>query len=243
MNESDQLDFVVAERRRIQVEYQRREREVSPDLYAGWQPASQFMIDGRHRMAERMLREANVFPGPTSACLEVGFGSHGWLSELRSWGVPETGLHGIELDATRAAKAQAQFPQADLRIGDAVTLPWDDASFNLVIASTLFTSILDGGVRSLVANEIVRVLAPKGVLVWYDFAFDNPRNPNVRGVKREQLQSLFPQLTGEIQSVTLAPPLTRLVAPRSLPLATLLEKIPWLRTHLLAVLVKQSTAA
>jgi ubiquinone/menaquinone biosynthesis C-methylase UbiE len=243
MNESDQLDFVVAERRRIQVEYQRREREVHPNLYASWEPASQFMIEGRNRTAEQMLRAANVFPRATSNCLEVGFGSHGWLSELRSWGVPETGLHGIELDATRAAKAQAQFPQADLQVGDAVTLPWIDGSFELVIASTLFTSILDQNVRALVARQIVRVLAPNGALVWYDFAFDNPRNPNVRGIKREELQHLFPRLSGEVKSVTLAPPLTRLVAPRSRPVASLLERIPWLRTHLLAVLVKHSTAA
>ena len=166
MNDSEQLDFIRAERRRIQVEYQRREREVNSDLYADWQPASQFMIEGRNRTAARMLRRPRAFPDDASSCLEVGFGSHGWLSELKSWGVPETGLHGIELDANRAAKAQAQFPEADLRVGDAVELPWPSESFSLVIASTLFTSILDRKVRALIANEIERVLAPGGALVW-----------------------------------------------------------------------------
>ena len=242
MNDSEQLDFISAERRRIQVEYQRREREVNSDLYADWQPASQFMIEGRNRAAARMLRQADASPDNASSCLEVGFGSHGWLSELKSWGVPETGLHGIELDATRAAKAQAQFPEADLRVGDAVELPWPSESFNLVIASTLFTSILDRNVRALIANEVERVLAPGGALLWYDFAFDNPRNANVRGIKRNELKSLFPRLKGAIESVTLAPPLSRLVVPRSRPFAALLEKIPLLRTHLLAVLVKDAAA-
>jgi len=49
---------------------------------------------------------------------------------------------------------------------------------------------------------------------------------------------LFPALHGPMQSVTLAPPLARVVAPRSWVAATLLEACPWLRTHLMAVLVK-----
>ena len=238
MNDSDQVDFVLAERRRIQVEYQRRAAEVNSDRYASWQPATQLTIDRRTRLATDMLREADVFPNEASQCLEVGFGSHGWLNELIGWGVPERNLHGIELDPTRAAKARQLFPRADLRVGDAVKLPWNDESFELVITSTLFTSILDVNVRVLIANEIVRVLAPKGALLWYDFAFDNPRNPNVRGIKRRTLRKLFPALSGKIRSLTLAPPLARLIAPRSLALATLLEGIPLLRTHLLGVLIK-----
>jgi ubiquinone/menaquinone biosynthesis C-methylase UbiE len=238
MDESKKIDFVVAERRRIEIEYQRREREVNSDLYAAWQPSSQFMIERRNRAAARMLREAQSFPDESSSCLEVGYGSHGWLSELRSWGVLESQLHGIELNAKRAAKAQEEFPQGDLRVGDAVALPWPDNKFKLVITSTLFTSILDKDVRRLIANEIQRVMAPRGALLWYDFAFDNPRNPNVRGIKRTELRNLFSQLNGKIESVTLAPPLTRLVVPRSRPIAALLERIPLLRTHLLAVLIK-----
>lgn len=243
MNDTDKLDFVIAERRRMQIEYQRREREVSSDLYAAWQPASQFMIAGRNRAAARMLRQAQVFPNQSSSCLEVGYGSHGWLSELRAWGVLETELHGIELDAKRALSAQEQFPRADLRVGDAVELPWPDHSFQLVITSTLFTSILDKNVRTLVANDIQRVIAPGGALLWYDFAFDNPCNPNVRGIKRTELKNLFPLLQGKIESATLAPPLTRLVVPRSRPFAALLERIPFLRTHLLAVFIKDDAAA
>jgi len=129
-------------------------------------------------------------------------------------------------------------PLADLRIGDATELPYPSNVFRLVIASTVFTSILDSNVRRLVADEISRVLAKGGALLWYDFAFNNPRNPHVRKVSRKELRSLFPLLTGKIRSVTLAPPLARLIAPWSLTLARLLELIPLLRTHLLAVLVK-----
>lgn len=241
MNVSNQADFVIAERERMLLEYQRRAREVNPDLYAAWQPASRFMLESRNRTAAMMLAEANVFPRRGDQCLEVGYGSLGWLSELIGWGVSESDLHGIELDSNRAVKARQLLPAADLRIGDAVELPWDDGHFRLVIASTLFTSVLDEDVRRLIAGEIMRVLAPGGALLWYDFAYDNPRNPNVRGIRRAEIKTLFPGLAGRIKSITLAPPLARLIAPWSLPLATLLEAIPFLRTHLIAVLIKQTT--
>jgi ubiquinone/menaquinone biosynthesis C-methylase UbiE len=231
-------DFIAAERERVQLEYHRRAREISPDRYASWQPAMQFMIETRSRAAAAMLRQLNAFPKPGDKCLEVGFGTGAWLHRLTSWGVRDSDLHGIELDEVRVAETRAHFPAADLRVGDAVELPWSDGTFRFVIASTLFTSVLDPYVRQLIASEIERVLAPRSILIWYDFAVQNPRNPNVRRIRRKEIRALFPNLRGQIKSVTVAPPLARLVAPRSLALANFLEAIPILRTHLLGVLVK-----
>ncbi len=90
----------------------------------------------------------------------------------------------------------------------------------------------------MVADEITRVLAPGGALLWYDCSVNNPRNANIRKVGRKHLIQLFPKLSGKIKTVTLAPPLARFVAPRNWTLATLLGSLPLLRTHLLAVLVK-----
>ena len=241
MTAVSQPDFVVAERERVQLEYLRRARAIHPDLYAPWQPASRFMLEGRNRTAASMLHNLNVFPQSTGRCVEVGFGEVGWLSELIGWGICESNLHGIELDPARARRAQELLPAADLRLGDAVALPWDNGTFQLAIVSTLFTSVLDDRVRRMIADEIVRVLAPGGALLWYDFAYNNPRNPNVRGIGRGELRALFPALQGQIKRVTLAPPLARLIAPRWWTLATLLEGLPPLRTHLMAVLVKEQS--
>lgn len=241
MNAVSQSDFVVAERERIQLEYDRRAREISPELYAPWQPANRFMLESRNRTAAAMLHRLKVFPQSTDTCIEVGFGGIGWLSELIGWGIKEPNLHGIELEPTRAHKAQELLPAADLRIGDAVALPWESETFQLAVASTLFTSVLDHRVRRLIAGEIIRVLAPGGALLWYDFAYNSPRNPHVRGISRAEIQALFPALQGEIRKVTLAPPVVRLIAPRWWTLATLLEGIPLLRTHLMAVLIKDKS--
>ena len=196
------------------------------------------MVEERKRLAVLMLQKTGVFPGSDSKCLEVGCGSLGWLGDLIDWGVKETSIHGIELNPIRAQHAGELLPMADIQVGDAAQLPWHDSTFHLVIASTVFTSILDQNVRRIVAEEISRVLAPGGALLWYDFRVNNPKNPHVKKVSRDELRKLFPQLRGDIQSVTLAPPLTRFLVPRSLTLATALSSVPVLRTHLLAVLAK-----
>jgi ubiquinone/menaquinone biosynthesis C-methylase UbiE len=232
-------DSVTQERERLLQEYERREREIDPQVYAPSNPVELFMRAGRLRLAEQMLRSAGVFPQPGEPCLEVGYGRLGWLGDLVEWGLDESDLHGIELDERRAADARQAFPRADLRIGDATDMPWPEAGFRLVVASTVFTSILDPAVRHRVAEEITRVLEPGGALLWYDFAWNNPRNPAVQKVTRRELRRLFPTLEGAVRSVTLAPPIARVVVPWSRSLATFLEALPILRTHLLAVLIKE----
>lgn len=231
-------DVIGAENARIQAEYQRRQREVRSDLYAPWQPAEMLMCAERKRLAALMLHHKGLFPRVGDQCLEVGFGSLGWLADLLSWGVRETDLHGIELDSKRATQAQNILPMADLRVGDATKLPWDDETFQLIVVSTVFTSVLNMKIRRLIAAEITRVMKPSGALLWYDFAVNNPRNPHVRKVDRSELARLFPELQLKVRSVTLAPPLARFLAPKSWALTTLLSAIPMLRTHLLGVLVK-----
>jgi SAM-dependent methyltransferase len=235
---STNTETIKREKNRIEVEYRRREAEIDADLYAPWQPAENFILAERKALAAFLLKKAGKFPQADDKCLEIGYGRLGWLADLISWGLRENDLHGIELDAKRAAQAQAALPNADLRVGNAVKLPWEDESFNLVVVSTVFSSVLNLEIRHLMAGEINRILVNGGVLVWYDLAVNNPKNPNVKGIKRLDLMKLFPKLKGTIKSVTLAPPIARLVVPKSFTLAAILNTLPFLRTHLLAVLIK-----
>jgi ubiquinone/menaquinone biosynthesis C-methylase UbiE len=196
------------------------------------------MCARRKQVAAELLKERDAFPLRGTRCLEVGYGRLGWLADLLSWGIREADLYGIELDKERAQVARDALPGAHLEVGDARRLPWADRHFHLVVASTLFTSVLDADDRRAVACEIARVLKPGGALLWYDFAVNSPRNPRVRRVTRGELSQLFPGMHGSIRSITLAPPLARLIVPRSHVLATLLEAVPVFRTHLIAVLTK-----
>lgn len=224
------------ERRRIRAEYARRRQRVEGERYAPWNPAERLMVDERRRLGAQMLHRAGAFPAVDSRCLEIGFGKGGWVPDLLHFGVALGRLHGVEIDFERAADVGARIPGFGGALADAGRLPFADRSFELVIASTVFSSVLDPAVQQAIASEIERVLTTGGHLLWYDFAVSNPRNPGVRGVSRRRLRTLFPRLRGEVRSLTLAPPLARRLAPRSHALAQLLATVPFLRTHLLAVL-------
>lgn len=206
--------------------------------YAPTNLAELFLREGRKRAAVSLLVSQDAFPNAQSQVLEVGVGRMGWLPELLTWGVAPARLHGIDLDPERIAAAARLFPTADLRVGDASRLPWESETFDLAVASTLFTSLLEQSLRASVACEMVRVLRAGGSILFHDFVVNNPNNPHVRKVTLTELRALFPGLRVMHRSTGLAPPLARIVAPRARWLAALLEAIPLLRTHMVAVLTK-----
>ena len=235
----DDAQLVARENSRIEKEYHRREVEIDGNLYAPWQPAENFTLSERKNLMALMLHDLGKFPLRGNRCLEIGYGKLGWLADLISWGLKETDLHGIELDPARAIFAQRALPEADLRVGDAAKLPWEDETFDFVIISTVFSSILEQIVRKIVASEVERVLKPGGVLIWYDLVTNNPANSSVSGIGPTELKTLFQDFTATTRSITLIPPIARLLAPKSVVLATILSSIPFLRTHLIGALIKQ----
>lgn len=224
------------ERQRIHAEYRRRERDLEANRYAPWRPAVLAERAGRFRAATELLKASQAFPLTGHPCLEIGYGSSGWLPDLLCWGVRERDLHGIELDALRAARARALLPVADLRIGDATSLPWANGTFKLVILSTVISSIIDPRMRRQVCREALRVTAPTGVVLCYDLRWNNPANRAVRKVTRRELLRLFPGCRRRFRSVTLAPPIARVLTARSPIAAELLATLPFLRTHLMATM-------
>jgi SAM-dependent methyltransferase len=175
--------------------------------------------------------------------LDVGCGSGQWLRRFLDWGVPPEGLHGVDVQPTRLAAARAALPAAaDLRPGDAQQLPWPDGCFDLVSQFVVFSSVPDPSVRETLAREMARVTAPGGVILWYDFHVDNPRNPDVKGVGRSEIARLFPGFTPHLRRVTLAPPLARALLPRGRAVYELLRLLPALRTHWAGVLVRREVS-
>jgi hypothetical protein len=103
--------------------------------------------------------------------------------------------------------------------------------FDIIFQSTVFTSILDVDFRRKMANSMMRLLKENGVVLWYDFIYDNPSNPDVKGVGIQELKMLFPELKWQIKRVTLAPPIGRRVK-GAYPI---LNAFPFLRTHIVAL--------
>ncbi|MEZ4529091.1 MAG: hypothetical protein R2941_24530 [Desulfobacterales bacterium] len=68
---------------------------------------------------------------------------------------------------------------------------------------------------------------------------NNPKNPDVRGVKAEEIYELFPDCQITLTRTTLAPPLARAIAPYSTLLCQILEKIPLLCTHYMGIIRRE----
>jgi SAM-dependent methyltransferase len=167
--------------------------------------------------------------------LEVGCGSGGNLLEwLRLGGSPE-GLTGLELLPERLAQARRVLPPTvSLRLGDALEADIGPGSQDLVLQSTVFSSLLDDAFQARLAAAMWRWLRPGGAVLWYDLAVNNPRNADVRGMPLARVQALFPAGRIDARRVTLAPPLARAVARRHAGLYGLFNLLLPLRTHRLA---------
>lgn len=226
----------MSETDRILEEHRRREREVPAGFYDLDRPANLFLRHGQERALRDALERSGLLPLSGRRLLEVGCGSGNWLEVLERFGARREGLAGIDLDPGRADVCRSRFPGADIRSGDASVLPWEGGSFDLVFQSTVFSSILDPEMRRAVAFEMVRVLKPGGAVLWYDFFMDNPANPNVRGVRRREIEALFPGCRVDLRRATLAPPLARRIVPVSWTLAAVLESLRVFDTHYLGVI-------
>lgn len=233
-----QENFLLAERSRLKEVYLQRSTELDPDRYAPWQPGEMLMLFERKRIAAELLIKHAKFPGGGTRCLEVGYGKLGWLGDLISWGVGEQSLFGIELDESRASIARDTLPLANLVIGDGSTMPWADRYFDLIIVSTVLSSISDTSVRKMICSEIDRVLSAKGAILFYDVVVPNPKNKDLWPVGRKEVAELFPGYKSSSKSLTLAPPVARFVAHKSWALASVLSALPFARTHRLTLLTR-----
>jgi ubiquinone/menaquinone biosynthesis C-methylase UbiE/ribosomal protein S18 acetylase RimI-like enzyme len=218
---------------RIRAEYTRRAAD--PELtgrYLRLNLANLFAIQSRERALARLLRAEGLTSFANLKILDVGCGSG---SELLLWllyGVSPKNLVGIDFLHDRLRVARGRAPHLSFAQADGQHLPYANAVFDVVTQATVFSSILDATLRQRIAVEMMRVLKPDGLILWYDFIF-NPTNPHTRGIGVREIRELFPGCTFRFHRVTLAPPLARVIAPRSWFGGHFLEAFPFLRTHYL----------
>jgi len=225
-----------AEEDRIRAVYAKRQKSTR---YSMFTPSHLFIIQGVTREIVYLLKQHGLTGLETKKILEIGCGAGFWLREFIQLGARPGNLFGIDLLADPVADArQLSAESVKFQCQSAASLSFPDASFDLILQATVFTSILDSIMKQQIASEMVRVVKPDGLILWYDYHVNNPRNPDVRGIKKQEIQRLFPDCRIDLRRITLAPPLTRLIAPYSWLACYLLEKMPWLCTHYLGVIQK-----
>jgi ubiquinone/menaquinone biosynthesis C-methylase UbiE len=225
-----------AEESRIQAAYARRR---SGNLYSRFNPAYLVMVQERERRLLSLLRKQGCDSLETKRILEVGCGNGDLLRDFIKWGARPENIIGIDLLPERVAEAIHLCPKAiDIQQGNAAKLQFADESFDVIVQATVFTSVLDMNMKRQMAAEMFRVVKSDGLILWYDYHMDNPKNPDVKGVTAREISGLFPKCQIHLQRITLAPPLARLLAPYSWLACYILSKIPWLCTHYIGVVRK-----
>lgn len=169
--------------------------------------------------------------------LDIGCADGTWLKVCRELGASK--LAGIDLRDECCAVVRRHLPETELVCGSAHRLPWPDSHFDVVSQFVVFTSVLDSELKQRMAAEMLRVVKPSGVILWYDFRVNNPRNRQVRGIGRAEIAALFPFCDIQLRPLILAPPLASRLVPRYPRLASMLEKLPFLRTHYLGLIRRQ----
>ncbi|GAA1777185.1 hypothetical protein GCM10009795_024070 [Nocardioides hankookensis] len=221
----------------VQAQYERRKESVPVDRYA-------FTNDDVFRGAQendaatrRMILDAGLGSFSDLRVLEVGCGTGDNLLRFLRWGCLPENLVGNELLDDRVTLARHRLPQAlAIHAGDATQLSFEQP-FDVVFQSTVFSSVLDPEVQMALARRMWSLVRPGGIVLSYDFVFDNPANPDVRKVTPARLGELFPEGALTSRRVTLAPPIARRVAGHGI-VYRLLRAIPWLRTHRVVAIAK-----
>jgi len=193
----------------------------------------------RQRALVSLLRQQGIRDLAGIEILEVGCGTGANLVELMFLGAQPERLAGNELLPDRLAQARSRLPQSvRLHPGNAVELALESGSFDIVYQSVVFSSVLDESLQRDLAAAMWRWTKPGGGILWYDFIYDNPYNPDVRGVPLRRVRQLFPAGRIKWKRVTLAPPLARRVVRIHPSLYAICNAAPFLRTHILCFIEK-----
>lgn len=194
------------------------------------------MVQERERFLSRLITRTGVESLDTFHAFEAGCSTGYNLRLILQWGARPENLAGIDLDPAAVDYCRAHSPEIRVHHGSADAIPEGDEQFDLSMAFTLFSSVLDEDVAHGIARELFRITRPGGLIVVYDMRRQNPRNKAVHRIDAEDLRRWFPKCPLRVQSITLVPPAARHVGSWAPWLYGPLAAIPPLRTHAMYVL-------
>lgn len=222
-----------AERARLSRSHDGYLRSGRTARWEGDAPGNREAAAERSAVVLEMIDRSGAWDGGT--VLDVGCGPGGALAALAEHLAPTRAV-GVDLLAPSLHLATARLGPR-VALADGRRLPFPDSTASLVVAFTLFATVSPEH-RPALAAEVARVLRPGGAVVLYDLRAPSPGNRWVRPLRRRELGALFPGFSGEIRSLTVLPPLARRLGRRAPSAYPALARLPFLRTHLAAVLVR-----
>ncbi|MDP7289941.1 MAG: class I SAM-dependent methyltransferase, partial [Phycisphaerae bacterium] len=194
---------------RIKAVYEAREAAGLAARYSLFRPDALHTQQAIERGLIRTLSRAGLEDLADKHILDVGCGEGRRLQRMLDYGASAENLRGVDLRENVIAAARELNPGIEFSVVDGKRLLNANASQDIVMQFTVFTSILDSAMKSSLASEMLRVLRPGGLIIWFDYLFNNPNNRDVRGIRKPEIQRLFPGCNVRLKRTVLAPPLAR----------------------------------
>ena len=171
---------------------------------------------------------------------DIGSGYGFNILEFIRMGFLPKNINAVEMIKERAEFSMEIIPQSvNVYNQNALEVPIENYSQDIVFQSAVLTSILDDKYKKKLANKMWELLKPGGVILYYDFVYNNPKNPDVKGVPFREVKSLFPNGKFKFKKrVTLAMPISRAICKIHPNAYHIFNFFKFLRTHLLCLIVK-----
>lgn len=202
--------------------------------YAWWQPDVMNQGIQRTTLVKKLLHRTIGADLGDRTILDIGCGDGALLRLFIECGADPGRIRGIDILPDRIAEGRMKSPSAmRMDVGNILEMELDDR-FDLVTAFTVLSSITDPHLRGRMVQRLWERVRPGGWLMCFDFRFNNPRNPDVRRVTREDFKAIESQGGGTVIRKTLltAPPLARRLCRISPRLDTMVSSLfPFLRSH------------
>ena len=179
----------------------------------------------------KQLLKKNGINLENNKILDVGCAGGDTVKILIELGAKEKNITGVDLRQDRLDAAKKIYPKANFLKMDAGNLKFSSRKFDFINIFTLFSSVNDLESRFKISNEIQRVLKPNGFILYYDLRYNNPANKDVVGIHRDELWLLFSRMKKNINTLTILPPLVRMLGSYTQTLYKIFSKAPVLRTH------------
>ena len=174
------------EAERIKKVYEKRRSKQKYKLYSFFNKGNLYIVQQRERALLDLLRKFNFVKLSDKKILDVGCGTGGILRSFIEYGARPKNLYGVDILQDRIEIAQDINSNINYELGNASNLPYEDNYFDIVLQFTVFTSILSEEIKKDIAKEMIRVLKKEGIIIWYDFFYNNPKNPDVKGIKKKR---------------------------------------------------------